>query len=184
MEDAAAPDEASDEFVAVLTEHQSAMLACIRTLTSGNPGAGDLLQEVNGMLWEVRDSYLPGVDFKAWAFETIRGYLAANRPRLKSEGWLVFESDLLERMTPDLGEAVDEMQRRQTALHQCLAKLRPKERDLLHHRYAPGASIERYAAATRRDTGTVKNLLGNLRASLQRCVEKQLRLNPPHTPQS
>jgi len=40
-------DDDSEEFVKELTNHQTSMLAYIRSLSPGNNGARDLLQEVN-----------------------------------------------------------------------------------------------------------------------------------------
>lgn len=184
MENERIPDEASEQFVAVLTHHQSAMLACIQSLVAGNPGAADLLQEVNSLLWEARGHWEPGVDFAAWSFETIRRHLSINRARLKAEGWLVVEDDLLERLTPQLENPVEEIERRQLALRACLAKLKPKQRDPLYHRYSPGASLERFAASTRRDTGTVKALLVDVRTSLLRSLEKELSTKPTNAAES
>jgi RNA polymerase sigma-70 factor (ECF subfamily) len=55
-----------------------------------------------------------------------------------------------------------------------LAKLRPQDRALLHHRYATDSSLKEFAVATRRSAGTLKAILFNLRAGLRRCIEREL----------
>ena len=98
------PSSASDseDFVKELTNHQSSMLAYIRSLAPGGSGARDLLQEVNITLWQKRESYELGTNFKAWAFQTIRYHLLNHRRRLASQGWLVFDDDILQRVAPEL----------------------------------------------------------------------------------
>jgi RNA polymerase sigma-70 factor (ECF subfamily) len=174
MDSSLTSGEASEEFVAELTNHQTAMLAYIRSLSPGNSGARDLLQEVNITLWQRRDSFEIGTNFKAWAFQTIRYHMLNHRRRLASRGWLIFDDDLIERMSPDMESTPDELEERHLALRQCLLKLRPQDRDLLHHRYATSSSLQQYASATNRSAGTLKAILFNLRTVLRRCIERQL----------
>ena len=164
----------SEEFVGELTNHQTAMLSYIRALAPGSSGARDLLQEVNITLWQKRESFELGTNFKAWAFQTIRYHILNHRRRLISQGWLVFDDDLIERMSPEFEVEPDELEDRHLALRTCLQRLRPQDRELLHHRYATASSLQEYAVATNRSAGTLKAILFNLRAALKRCIERQL----------
>ncbi|MBN8458082.1 MAG: sigma-70 family RNA polymerase sigma factor [Verrucomicrobia bacterium] len=175
-----ADNAGSEEFVRELTNHQTAMLAYIRSLAPGGSGARDLLQEVNITLWQKRETFELGTNFKAWAFQTIRYHLLNHRRRLMSHGWLVFDDDLVERMSPELEADPEELEERHLALRRCLQRLRPQDRDLIHHRYATGSTLNEYAAATRRSAGTLKAILFNLRSVLRRCIERQL--HEPGTP--
>ena len=174
MDDSSSNSVGSEEFVAELTNHQTSMLAYIRSLAPGSSGARDLLQEVNITLWQKRDSFELGTNFKAWAFQTIRYHLLNHRRRLISHGWLIFDDDLIERLSPELEVEPDELEERHLALRSCLSRLRPQDRDLLHHRYATTFSLQQYATATSRSAGTLKAILFNLRAALKRCIERQL----------
>ncbi|MBC8127015.1 MAG: sigma-70 family RNA polymerase sigma factor [Gloeobacteraceae cyanobacterium ES-bin-144] len=164
----------SEEFVRELTNHQTAMLAYIRSLAPGGNGARDLLQEVNITLWQKREVFELGTNFKAWAFQTIRYHLLNHRRRLASHGWLVFDDDLLERAAPEDDTNSEALEERHLALRRCLQRLRPKDRELLQHRYATTSSLDSYAAITHRSTGTLKAILFNLRAALRGCIERQL----------
>ncbi len=174
MSDAAREDPGEEAFVTELTNHQTSMLAYIRSLAPGGSGARDLLQEVNITLWKKRESFEIGTNFKAWAFQTIRYHLLNHRRRLVSHGWLVFDDDLIERMSPEFEVEPEDLEERHLALRSCLQRLRPQDRDLLHHRYATAASLQEYAEATHRSSGTLKAILFNLRAALKRCIERQL----------
>lgn len=164
----------SEEFVRELTSHQTAMLAYIRSLAPGSSGARDLLQEVNITLWQKRESFELGTNFKAWAFQTIRYHMLNHRRRLISHGWLIFDDDLIERLSPEFEVEPDELEDRHLALRKCLQRLRPQDRELLHHRYATAFSLQKYADTTSRSAGTLKAVLFNLRAGLKRCIERQL----------
>jgi len=166
--------EPSEEFVRELTDHQTAMLAYIRSLAPGSPNARDLLQEVNITLWKKRDSFQLGTNFKAWAFQTIRYHILNHRRRLSSQGWLIFDDDIIETVGTGWECAPNELEDRHLALRSCLQKLRPQDRDLLHHRYATDGSLKTYAVATNRSTGTLKAILFNLRAALRKCIQSQL----------
>jgi RNA polymerase sigma-70 factor (ECF subfamily) len=177
MSDKPPEDPASEEFVRELTNHQTSMLAYIRSLAPGNSGARDLLQEVNITLWQKRGTFELGTNFKAWAFQTIRYHILNHRRRLVSQGWLVFDDDLIERMAPGFENGPDELEERHLALRKCLLKLRPQDRELINHRYATSGSLQEYADRTHRSAGTLKAVLFNLRASLKRCIERELQTN-------
>lgn len=172
--DATPTSSGSDEFVTELTNHQTSMLAYIRSLAPGSSGARDLLQEVNITLWQKRESFELGTNFKAWAFQTIRYHMLNQRRKLISQGWLVFDDDLIERLSPEFEIEPDDLEDRHLALRTCLQRLRPQDRDLLHHRYATTSSLQQYADITSRSSGTLKAILFNLRAALKRCIERQL----------
>lgn len=165
----------SEAFVRELTNHQTSMLAYVRSLAPGNSGARDLLQEVNITLWQKRETFEIGTNFKAWAFQTIRYHMLNHRRRLASQGWLVFDDDLIDRIAPGVEDSdPEELEERHLALRKCLLRLRPQDRDLLHHRYATSASLQEFATKTHRSTGTLKAVLFNLRAGLKRCIEREL----------
>lgn len=175
-------DPDTEEFVRELTNHQTAMLAYIRSRVPGSSGARDLLQDVNITLWQRRDSFELGTNFKAWAFQTIRYHMFNQRRKLASQGWLVFDDDLLERMATGTEMDSDGLEERHIALRKCLSRLRPKDRELLFHRYATDAPLQEFADRTKRSAGTLKAILYNLRAALRQCIERELKASAAHTP--
>ena len=116
-----------------------------------------------------------GTNFKAWAFQTIRYHILNHRRRLSSQGWLIFDDDIVETIATDWERSPDELEERHLALRNCLQKLRPQDRDILHHRYATDGSLKEYADATNRAPGTLKAILFNLRGALRKCIERQLK---------
>lgn len=175
-------DPGTEEFVRELTNHQTAMLAYIRSRVTGSSGARDLLQDVNITLWQRRDTFELGTNFKAWAFQTIRYHILNQRRRLASQGWLVFDDDLLERMSPDSETDTDGLEERHIALRKCLLRLRPQDRDLLFHRYGTEAPLQEFADRTKRSAGTLKAILYNLRAGLRQCIEREMKVSTQNSP--
>ena len=164
----------TDAFVTLLTDHQSAILAYIRSLTPGSRGARDLQQEVNITLWNKRDNFEIGTNFKAWSFQIVRYHILNHRRKLQRQGWLIFDDDLLESFSADDVTGPEEIDERHLALHECLSRLREKDRDLLHHRYSTDKSLDDYAQSTSRSVGTLKATLFRIRAALRRCIEGKL----------
>ena len=165
---------ADDQFVAQLTRHQGAMLAYIRSLAPRAPHADDLLQEVSLTLWQKREVFEPGTNFKAWAFQVIRYHMMNQRRRLAREGWLIFDDDLVESVSPLLEQGAGELSDRQEALRDCLSRLRDKDRELIHHRYATDSNLAAYAEKIGRSPGTLKATLFALRGTLRKCIEGKL----------
>ena len=139
----------------------------------------DVVQETCLFLWERRADFQAGTNFKAWAFQTIRYQMLNHRRRLVSQGWLVFDDDLIERVAPGFEFEPDELEERHIALRRCLQRLRPQDREILHHRYATRAPLQDYAEKTNRSAGTLKAILFNLRAALKKCIERQLQSSTP-----
>jgi RNA polymerase sigma factor (sigma-70 family) len=58
-------------------------------------------------------------------------------------------------------------------LDQCLAKLDPRQRSLLEHRYREGASFRDLATRSGRSPGAVQVALARVRQFLLRCIEEE-----------
>ena len=110
MDDRQPMEQGTEEFVRELTNQQTAMLAYIRSLMPGNSSTRDVLQEVNVTLWQKKDHFTLGTNFKAWAFQTIRYHMLNHRRRLVSQGWLVFDDDLIERLSPEFEIEPDDLE--------------------------------------------------------------------------
>lgn len=169
------------EFVKELTLHQGSVLAYIRSLMGGCSGAQDVLQQTNLKLWEKKDDFTPGTNFKAWAFAVARFEVLGQRKRLKRGGWLVFSEDVAELFAADLENDPTDWDEALLALEGCIGKLRPQDMELVQVRYASGCGLDEYADRLRRSSGTLKARLFKIRAVLRRCVEDSILVNNPDT---
>ena len=169
---------APDEFDRLLADHAPSVRLYVRSLMPGFSGSDDLTQETLLRLWEKREQFVPGTNFKAWAFQ-IAKYLVLNQRRKLARSPLVLLDE----------ELIEEIDRRwmdkeslitsdhHAALARCLALLKEDDRQLLHARYATDTPLETYAVQEGTRSGTLKARLFRLREALRDCINR--RLSPP-----
>jgi len=162
------------EFVRELTEHQASLRSFVGYLMAGAQGVSDVTQEVNLILWEKRGQFEIGTNFRAWAFTTARFVVLGHRRRLRKEGLLVFDQDLIEQLADEWQAQPDEYQHRLATLHTCIEKLADADQALLRVRYSGHGGIERMAAKSGREGSSLRVRLFRLRAALKQCVEREL----------
>ena len=164
------------EFVRELTEHQSAIRAFVGYLMSGTEEASDVAQEVNLILWEKREQFEIGSNFRAWAFTVARYVALGRRRRLRKEGLLLFDQDLVEQLADEWQAQPDVHQRKLAALHTCVEKLSDADQSLLRVRYSGHGGVEQMATQTGREGSSLRTRLSRLRAALKQCVERELQV--------
>jgi RNA polymerase sigma-70 factor (ECF subfamily) len=86
---------------------------------------------------------------------------------------LVFDDAALEQLSAAASEKLDQFDERRAALDQCLRKLPPPQRQLVDLRYSAGQAIESISASIGRPSGSVRQALFRIRATLQSCIERQ-----------
>jgi len=164
------------EFELLLAEHQNAVKYFVRSLLPGYHGADDVSQEVLLTLWNKREQFEPGTNFRAWAFRVAQLHVMNQRRKLARGKWLIFDEEMMERLEPEVFLAeTDQLEAEQNALEKCMQSLDPEDRELLHTRYATKDSLETYAQEKGVPPGTLKARLFRLRAGLRRCIEKRVR---------
>jgi RNA polymerase sigma-70 factor (ECF subfamily) len=168
------PTDPIREFVRELTGHQPALRAFVGYLMAGVPGAADVVQEVNLLLWEKRDQFESGTNFRAWAFASARFVVLGYRRRLRRDGALVFDPDLVESLADEWEAESDEHERKLAALEHCLERLPEKDLELVRVRYSGHGGIERLAAGSANTAGSLRLRLFRLRAALKQCVKQEL----------
>jgi RNA polymerase sigma-70 factor (ECF subfamily) len=166
------------EFVRLLTEHQAVLRGYIRALIPSASDVGDVLQNTNLALWERRRDFVPGSNFKAWAFTLARYRALEHRRALRRDHRLVFDDELLDLLakTAEHGFDADGLERKRRALNHCLKQLKDRDRALLASRCSRGCTLEEYSLADGRSPGSLRVILNRLRTILRRCVEDRLAL--------
>lgn len=163
------------EFVALLTEHQSALRLYVGSLLPGDPSVADVAQLANSTIWKKRSDFTLGTNFKAWIFSIAR-YEVLNYRKTQARDRLVFSEELLDIMAEEMPKLSDDMASRQTALKSCLSHLKSSDRDLIMHRYFEDTSLKEYAAQVNRSVGGLKVTLHRIRTKLQTCIEQKITL--------
>lgn len=167
------PQEREAHIVALLTGFQTALLLYVRSLLPGDPGAKDVAQQANATLWQKRDDFALGTNFKAWAFSVARYEVLNYRKRQARDARLVFSEELEETFAEELSARDDGAEQQHQALKRCLEKLRPQDRELLMHRYAKAGTLSEFAAQAGRSVGGLKVTLHRLRNALLECMQRQ-----------
>ena len=85
-------------FVGQITRHQSMLKAFIVSLMPGIDGVDDVLQQTNLVLWEKRECFRPGSNFRAWACTIARLEVKSHRRRMVRQGKLSLSEELSEML--------------------------------------------------------------------------------------
>lgn len=168
------PPANDSEFVALLTEHQSAIRYYVSSLLPGDSRAADVAQQANIKIWEKRDDFEIGSNFKAWAFAVARYEVLNFRKKEARDSRLQFSDELEEIMATELATASDDFDIRREALKSCLKKLKTADLALIRHRYYDAAPLKEFAAANNRSAAGLKVTLHRIRNALGKCVESNL----------
>jgi RNA polymerase sigma-70 factor (ECF subfamily) len=163
------------KFVAELTEIQLPLRLYVQSLMPGDPAAHDVAQHANATIWKKREDFEPGTNFKAWAFAIARFEVLNYRKQQARDARPVFSEELELTFAGELATQHDDVEQRHEALQTCLWKLRPKDRELLMHRYARSGPLGEYADRSGRSVVGLKVTLRRLRYALLECMQRQLR---------
>ena len=174
--------EQTREFVHQLTSHQAALRAFIVSQMPGSPGVGDVLQQVNLLLWEKMAKFEPGSDFRAWAVTVARYKIMEHRRQLKRDGWLVFDDELAASLAAEVTQDDDgQAERYLQALDGCMGKLTGDDRQLIQQRYNSSGTIKDFADQRGLDAGNLRVALHRLRMALRACILSTLSNDDPLT---
>jgi RNA polymerase sigma-70 factor (ECF subfamily) len=169
----------SEEFVALITRHQVALLAFLLSIIPSQQDAEDILQRTNIVLWRKRDQFQPGTNFKAWAFTVARWESLAFLKERKRSNWLVFNDELTSIVSERLASIPDaDLQTQPQALAECLARLSETNRRLILDRYQTGRSIKECAERAGRSEQGLRVTLHRIRTALRHCITRR-QPNPP-----
>jgi len=146
-------------------------------LMPGDSHCDDVAQETNTIIWEKRSDFEIGTNFKAWAFSIARFQVRKYRFKQAKDARLVFCEELEEMIAEEMTDHLDDLSGHHIALQVCLQKLKPADRDLIHHRYFKKTPLKEYAANVGRSIGGLKVTLHRIRNRLLVCVEKRIALS-------
>ncbi len=167
------PNESA--FVTLLTGIQMPLRLYVQSLLPGDAAAKDVAQQANATLWQKRDDFELGTNFKAWAFSVARYEVLNYRKRQARDSRLIFSEELEETFAEEFAERDEGAENQHEALQRCLGKLRAQDRELLMHRYAKGGTLSDFAAQAGRSVGGLKVTLHRLRNALLECMQRQLK---------
>jgi RNA polymerase sigma-70 factor (ECF subfamily) len=162
------------EFVLLITGHQAAIYAYVLTLHHNRVAAQDILQETNLVLCRKRAEFEPDTNFKAWALRIAYWQTMAHLKRVKRAGFVDLEPDVMDLVSLEAAEQLDDFEDRHTALRSCLQKLPPGDTSILLAHYQNGESIADLSGRLGRSRDALKQVLMRIRRTLRTCIERRL----------
>ena len=157
-----------ERFVQDTIACQGVLYAFILSLTADPDWADEILQEANLALLRKEKDFKPGSNFKAWAC-SVAFYQVLSGRKSRQRNRLVFDERLLNTLSEEGEQHVQEQDARRQALRQCLPTLSQSQTSLLQRRYR-GDSVASIAADLGRSVGTISQTLYRARQALKECI--------------
>lgn len=161
------------KYLQLVTNHQALLQGYIHGIAPG-VAADDVLQETNIMLWNKMDTFEMGTSFKAFAFRIAYLKTMESLRKQKRNQWLVFDSDIIDRIDQHYSSPSDAEGGTQHALRQCMKKLKENERELLHQRYTKGQTVRAIARLLEKKEGALQQAFFRIHNALRCCVSQRL----------
>jgi len=166
-------DGPGSEFVQEFTRNQRRLYLFILSQVGRPTDAEEVLQNTNLVVWRKAALFTPGTSFFAWS-SRIATYEVLKLRERRGRDKLRFSPEFIEVIAHDASEAGEEWEERRKALSDCLGKLRPRDRELIERRYAPGENGKSAAEDLGRPVNAVYQSLGRIRRTLLECVNRHL----------
>lgn len=162
--------EEFSDFVRELTEVQKDLRHFVGYLMGGQSEVQDVVQEVNLLLWEKREEFEAGTNFKAWSFAVARFKVLSKRRKMKRQGVQVFDEGLIDRLADEWEQDPAQQESLMGALEKCVSRLGKEDVHLLRERYAGHGNVGKLAEQLGRTAVSLRARLFRLRAALKQCV--------------
>jgi len=161
------------DFVQLFTRSQRRLYLFILAQVQSPVQAEEILQDTNVIILAKHSQFQLGTNFLAWSCQIANYEILKFRAKRRREK-LVFNDELLELVASEALARADELELRRAALSDCLNRLRPRDRELIQTRYAPGHSGKEVAAEMGRPANSVYQSLGRIRRTLWECIQRRL----------
>ena len=163
------------EFVTLLIGLQPQLRVFIAHLMPSHDARADIMQEVNMLVWQKRDQFTLGSNFRAWVFTFARNVTMKHQKRARQDSNMVFSPETTDLLAEEYAPEDLGMDERMPALRRCLEKIPADERQLLMSHYTHRGSALKAADNCGRTAAAMRGILFRLRIALRRCVEKELK---------
>lgn len=166
----------SDQFVDLVTPHQSQLLAYLRAILRDTQDAEDVLQQTYLELWRKFDQYDSTKSFFGWArqfarIQAIQFLRTSRRHKLRFSSEVI---DLLaDEMLADPRQSSQESARLRS-LRTCMKKLADTDQNLLRQCYSGRHTFRQVAEMMGRSPQSLGNSLRRIRIALLVCIRRTL----------
>ena len=166
----------NDAFLELFMQCRQQIYRRLFILVHNESDAEDLLQETAKSLWQHFDQYDPEKSFLAWAIVIARNE-ALNFLKKNAKSKAMFSDEtyrLLSEMKIEEDDERNEQKKR--FLRECLRKLSPVDRKILHLRYEEGLPARKMAEIFGRSRDGIYQTVARIHGILHRCVRQYVML--------
>lgn len=156
----------------LVREHQAGLRAYIRALGAQDAWVDDLAQEVFLVAYRQLDEFDATADFGRWLRGIARNLVLNERRKTARRSRLlhVAITDALAQDAEDPAWPESALRQAIDVLHDCVAQLPERSRELLRRRYAENAGAAVLAGTFQLSATAVRQWLVRTRAAVRRCV--------------
>jgi RNA polymerase sigma-70 factor, ECF subfamily len=165
----------TEAFVGLFAQSQYEIHSFVLTLVPNRADADDVMQTTSIVLWRKFDQFLPGTNFVAWACQIAR-LEVQNFRRVKGRDRLVFDDTLLQSLGGLRLAMSDELAADRGLLRDCIAGLRPDDRELIDRCYGKKTTAKDVAIELGKPVNTVYKALIRIRRGLYDCIQRALKV--------
>lgn len=166
------PGAAQQRFLSLFLRSEREVFRYVAALVPNVADAEDIVQQTALALWEKFDRYDPAQPFTPWACR-----FALNKARQWIDRHRRWQSLLAHGLAEELEQRRTELQpefeQRLRHLEDCLGRLEPAQRSLVHAYYYERTDVGSLAARSGRTVAATYKMLQRVRQALQSCVERR-----------
>lgn len=167
-----------EEFVALTVRYERRVRLFISTLHPERSDVDEIVQDAWLVAWKKLDIFRynsdqPDEEFVRWIC-TIARY-EVMKYRKKHAPRLVLNEDVIDKLAAMQFEEADYFESRHDALAVCIENLRPRDKEMIRHRYDENMQVQELAERIGRSADAVYKSLNRIRTSLLACIERTLK---------
>lgn len=162
-----------NQFVELLTSHQSRIHSYILALVPNFNDADDIMQETSKMMWNRFQDFEIGTDFLAWGMKIAHYRILEYRRNRNRNRMIRFNEDVVLVLEKDIQCRQDRSLEYMANLRDCVCKLSGKDRDLVTLRYDHNLKVKEIARRLGRSVQSVYQNLARVHDLLLACVQRK-----------
>jgi len=165
-----------EQFAQLFAQNHRRVFRFVRTLVPNRADAEDVFQEASVVLWRESDKFRPGTDFAPWALAIAFNQVRSYRHRMRRNR-LMFNEVLVAELAAEENRLAEDLDSRSEALEKCLAKLAPRDVELVTAYYESNVTAKDVSQRLGRPINTVYKALQRIRRGLYQCIERRLAID-------
>lgn len=161
-----------NQFVELLTAHQSRIQSYILSLVPNFNDAEDIMQETSKMMWNKFQEFEIGSNFMAWSMKIAFYRVMEHRRKSKKLQIVKFNHELIYEINQAAQLRQDRSLDHLNFLENCVKKLPTKDRQLLIWKYDQNLAVKDIADRLDRSVQSVYQKLAKIYDLLLVCVQR------------